>query len=273
MTLEELSRSWSSKGTENGRLQEQIWDRRAEDYEAKSLPSCGTNPFLKYLCEKVPMNGELSLLDVGCGAGRFSLALAGRVREAAGIDVSGNMIAAARRLAAEKKFSHLQFYKGDWASADLDALGFREHFDLVFAHMTPAVADYETLDKMNASSKRHCILVKPARRANLVEDAALARAGMAGQREQLDDAIPNTFAYLWMKGYEPEFSYRKEEWRSTRSLSDMEAWCVDRASLQKTLSKEEEASIRAYLREISKDGSIEEVTTTTIVTIYWEKRS
>lgn len=96
MTLEELSRIWSSKGTENGRLQEQIWDRRAEDYEAKSLPSCGTNPFLKYLCEKVPMNGELSLLDVGCGAGRFSLALAGRVREAAGIDVSGNMIAAAR---------------------------------------------------------------------------------------------------------------------------------------------------------------------------------
>ena len=79
----------------------------------------------------------------------------------------------------------------------------------------------------------------------------------------------NTFAYLWLKGYEPELSYRKEGWKSTRSLESMERWCVDRARLRKELTKEEEQAIRSFLREISRDGTVEETTRTTIVTIYW----
>ena len=140
---------------------------------------------------------------------------------------------------------------------------------MVFAHMTPAVVDYETLDKMDSCSKGHCILVKPARRIDTVQDAAFDRAGIRSHRQQMDDAVANTFAYLWMRGYEPEISYRKEEWKNVRSLESMEDWCVERARLQKELTHKEEAAIRAYLKSISRDGEIEERTRTTIVTIYW----
>ena len=178
------------------------------------------------------------------------------------------MLEAARRYARKEQLSNVSFYKEDWQTADIDALGFRGRFDLVFAHMTPAIADYGTLDKMNACAKGHCFLVKPTRREDAVQDAAFLRAGFLG-REQLDEAVMNTFAYLWLKGYEPELSYRKEVWKSTRSLESMERWCVDRARLRKELTKEEEQAIRSFLREISRDGTVEETTRTTIVTIYW----
>lgn len=270
MTLQELERNWKNGKTESGRLQERIWDERAEDFAAKPLPGKESHPFLRYLYEKLSLNKTMSVLDIGCGAGQLSLALAGEVREAVGMDVSGNMTAAVGRLAERERITNVRFFRQDWQAADLDALGFRGHFDLVFAHMTPAVSDYETLDKMNACSKEHCILVKPARRSDAVQDAAFARAGIFSQKEQLDDAIVNTFSYLWLKGYEPELSYRKEEWKSRRSLESMKKWCMDRAKLQKELTGAEEKAICRYLENISRDGQIEDRTLTTIVTIYWK---
>lgn len=268
MTLEELRDAWRPGKPENGRIQEKIWDERAEDFEIKELPSAENNEFLRYLYEKARPDRSMSALDIGCGGGKYSLALAKDVREVAGTDVSGRMLEAARRYARKEQLSNVNFYKEDWQTADIDALGFRGRFDLVFAHMTPAIADYGTLDKMNACAKGHCFLVKPARREDAVQDAAFLRAGLLG-REQLDEAVMNTFAYLWLKGYEPELSYRKEVWKSTRSLESMERWCVDRARLRKELTKEEEQAIRSFLREISRDGTVEETTRTTIVTIYW----
>ena len=72
-----------------------------------------------------------------------------------------------------------------------------------------------------------------------------------------------------LKGYELELSYRKEEWKSERSLESMKKWCVDRAKLQKDLTGAEEEAICRYLEGISRDGQIEDRTLTTIVTIYW----
>lgn len=269
MTLEELAEIWKNENPECGALQEKIWDERAAFFSEKALPTKEDNAFLQYLYEKVPLDKTMSVLDIGCGAGQLLLSVAGEVCEAVGTDVSGNMIAAARELAKREHRRNVQFYKEDWGKADLDALGFQKRFDLVYAHMTPAITDYETLDKMNACARAHCILVKPARRYDEVQDAAFARAGILGQKEQLDDAVVHTFTYLWLKGYEPELSYSKEAWCRSSSLESMEAWCVNRARLQKNLTGEEEKAILQYLRENSRDGMIEERTVTTKVTVYW----
>ena len=52
MTLEELRDAWRPGKPENGRIQEKIWDERAEDFEIKELPSAENNEFLRYLYEK-----------------------------------------------------------------------------------------------------------------------------------------------------------------------------------------------------------------------------
>lgn len=271
MTLEELKDSWKNQNPESGKIQEKIWDERAADFEVREVPSAENNEFLRYLYAKARPDRNMSVLDIGCGGGKYALALSGDVCEAVGTDVSGNMVEAARRSALQKQILNVRFLKEDWQTADIDALGFRERFDLVFAHMTPAVCDFVTLEKMDACAKKQCFLVKPARREDTVQDAAFARAGIGSRKQELDDTVANIFSWLWLKGYEPEISYRKEEWTHVRSLENMKNWCVNRARLGKELTEAEEKNILWYLQEVSRDGMIEDRTRTTIVTIYWKK--
>jgi SAM-dependent methyltransferase len=67
-------------------------------------------------------------LEIGCGIGRIQAALAPRLRETHGIDISGNMIAAARRRCAGLANVHLSRCSGR------DLAGFADRsFDLVLA--------------------------------------------------------------------------------------------------------------------------------------------
>ena len=71
---------------------------------------------------------DRGVLEIGCGIGRIQAALAHRVRESRGIDISGNMIAAARRRCAGLANVHLSRCSGQ----DLAGLADRS-FDLVLA--------------------------------------------------------------------------------------------------------------------------------------------
>lgn len=269
MNLEQLEREWVNPQMCSGPVQARMWDQRAEEYMERPIPRPGENLFLQYLLEKAKPDKSMNALDIGCGAGLYTIALAEYVEKAFGVDVSPDMIRGARKRAEGLGTANTEFFIQDWANADPDALNLRANFDVVFAHMTPAVCDYLTLDKMNACARGHCFLVKPARRHDKVQDAAFSMVGITGHRKQMDDMTPNAFAYLWLKGYNPEVSYREEIWEMEKPLKNMTDWCIDRAGLQKSLSHGEEDRIRKYLRDISMDGKIKETVTTTIVTVYW----
>ncbi|MFL6202684.1 MAG: class I SAM-dependent DNA methyltransferase [Thermoanaerobaculia bacterium] len=71
---------------------------------------------------------ERDVLEIGCGIGRIQAALAPRVRESHGVDISGNMIAAARRRCAGLANVRLERCSGK------DLAGFADRrFDLVLA--------------------------------------------------------------------------------------------------------------------------------------------
>lgn len=269
MDLELLKCKWTKPAGEYGDLQAKIWDGRAEDYSNKAIPTVKDNLFLKYLFEKAKPDLGMSVLDIGCGAGRFTIALAEYVKEAVGVDVSPKMIEAAGKSAGARNLSNIHFEAGDWSVWDLEKAGFKNKFDLVFAHMTPAISDYDTMNKMNECAKGHCFLVKPARRKDFIQDTAFELIGITEQKSQLDDGISNAFTYLWQRGYNPELSYRDEVWEREMTTEQMCDWCVNRAKLQKSITKEQEEQICRYIQENSADGKIKEKTTTTIVTIYW----
>jgi SAM-dependent methyltransferase len=72
----------------------------------------------------------MRLLDIGCGPGTITAALAGIVGTAIGVDIEPNAIAAARQLAANSSAPNLSFVE-----ADMTALPFEdEAFDAVFFH-------------------------------------------------------------------------------------------------------------------------------------------
>ena len=217
MTLEELRECWRGTDQNSGSLQRQIWDRVAEDYYQPELPDFNTDPFLQQVETFVPLDRPVCSLDIGCGAGRHTLALARRGGHSVGVDVSPRMIALAERSAQEHGLPNAVFQCVDWAAADVDAMGFRGAFDLVFAHMTPAIADYRTFERMAACSKKYRMMEKPFRRTDKVQDAAFAAAGVEPEEKRFDQDILYGFSYLWLRGYLPKLQYRQEVRRCERS--------------------------------------------------------
>jgi SAM-dependent methyltransferase len=59
------------------------------------------------------LSGEERALDAGAGAGTYALALAPSVREVVGLDPVPELLAEARRLAAERGAGNVTFVKGD----------------------------------------------------------------------------------------------------------------------------------------------------------------
>lgn len=266
--LEELKKNWVSHTQAD--VQARIWDRAAVDYGKKPLPDLQKDPFLKALSEAASLTEQTRTLDVGCGAGGYSLALAPFVGEAVGVDISGGMIGAAKARCQELGIHNARFDCINWNDADIDKLNFRGRFQVVFAHMTPAICDYDTLEKMDACSKHLCMLEKPTRRRDRVLDGALGTIGI-GSSGSYDSDLIHIFTYLWCKGYCPQFAYKEEVWDYERSTEEMIAWCTDRARLRKELTQAEEQTIAAFVEGLARDGKVNEQTTTTRVTIIWKK--
>ncbi len=82
------------------------------------------------LLERLRLNGDERILDVGCGDGKVTAALAARVPRGSvlGIDASPDMIAFARTMFPESAHPNLSFRYGDAAK-----LTFRHEFDIVVA--------------------------------------------------------------------------------------------------------------------------------------------
>ena len=95
MTLEELRACWRGTDQNSGSLQRQIWDRVAEDYYRPEVPDFNTDPFLRQVETFVPLDRPVCSLDIGCGAGRYTLALARRGGRSVGVDVPPRRIALA----------------------------------------------------------------------------------------------------------------------------------------------------------------------------------
>ena len=270
MDLETLKREWVYEDRGNGEQYAKMWDGRAEDFIRKPIPDIHENGFLACLWEKAKPAKNCEVLDIGCGAGQYSLALAPFVAETVGTDVSPVMIEAARRRAAEEGIENSEFIAEDWGQADIGEKDWESRFDIVFAHMTPAICDYHTLDLMNRCAAGHCFLVKPTRRSDEIMDGAFGEVGLPRKADELDMTVLNTFNYLWLKGITPEVTSKKEIWTMERSVEKMTAWCIDQASLRKELTSEEKERIHGFVEKRSVGGTVTEKVETTVVTVYWD---
>ena len=268
--LKHLKETWVSGKAYEPEVQQRIWDRVAKEYGEKPIPSMVGDAFLAEMTRNIQLCKDYRTLDIGCGSGVYSMALAPFVGEAVGIDISPNMIEYAAKRSRSLGLSNTSFQQVDWPSADIDVLGFRGAFDVVFAHMTPAICDYDTFDKLNACSRNLCMLEKPTRRKNAVMDEAFRLVGLNRSEAQYHGDIWQAFTYLWYKGYSPRFFYHDEVWDNEKSAEDMVAWCTDRALLQKKLTEQEQAVIRELISGKAVDGKVREHTVTTRVKLVWK---
>jgi trans-aconitate methyltransferase len=77
-------------------------------------------PVLDTLAGMFGLTGDDIVIDLGCGTGQLTLPLAARVRAVAGVDPEPDMLARARRAAAEQSITNVTWLLG--ADTDISAL-------------------------------------------------------------------------------------------------------------------------------------------------------
>ena len=242
------------------------WDSTAEEYLFEEKNSLENDPFLHFITGKTTLTKDMCTLDVGCGAGAYSVALAEKVGQADGVDLSPRMVELGNAYAESHGIDNLRLRVCNWHSCD--SAEFQGRYDLVFAHTTPAVADYRTLVKLCEASKGCCFLCIPSRRTDLVFDELRSLAGIPPIRKG-DDSVAYAFDTLWGLGYEPELGYTKTQWLPRRTPEEAEKWYLGRLRGRQEMSAETERRIRCRLRELAVDGYVQEQIDTTLVNFYW----
>ena len=266
MELSYIRKHWINQMNVDSAASISAWDSVAEDYVYDGSVSLEKNSFLQFMQSKIELTADMQVLDVGCGAGAYSLALAPKVKKAVGTDFSPKMIKAAKRSATQLGIANAEFIERDWHNCDGEE--FKRQYDVVFAHTTPAVVDYDSFMKMMEASKKYCFFCKPARRTDEVLDKLRSLVGM--DYLQHDESVAYTFDTIWAYGFNPELNYEETVWKSGKSLDEAQVWYLGRRKGTGHLTPAQEEEICRYLESISENGQVTETTKTTLVNMFWE---
>ncbi|MGI6706661.1 MAG: class I SAM-dependent methyltransferase [Clostridia bacterium] len=196
MTIEEIFEKWSLNG-KNKEAGVAMWNSMAASFGEQTLPTFDDDRFLQLLRKHHMLRKDSLVLDVGCGSGKYALAIAGHCKGVVGIDFSPDMLAIAKQKAAEENTRNVDFQWADWHEIDLKQHGLEGKFDLVIARMTPAVQSANTFQKLSLASRGWCVLSKPTRRTDSVYDEIRKRIGITVKRESADMDILYAFSLLW----------------------------------------------------------------------------
>lgn len=248
------------------------WNGSAEKYVAKELPDTKSSMAMRIIEREGMINKGFSALDVGCGGGRFSFALEALGASITATDFSPKMIEQAEKKQTERG-SKVCFSNDNWHTLSLKEKGWDKKFDLVLAHMTPAVVSAETFLKLSEASRNWVLMVKPTRRTNSVLDELNRLVGAEKDAKALDETVAYAFDLAWLNGFCPRFEYENQVWESDTALEKAIEEYTLRISSMHDLSDDNKETIRTYLESIAVDGSVHETSHTLIVAMYWQVRA
>jgi ubiquinone/menaquinone biosynthesis C-methylase UbiE len=159
--LAEMEALQAGRGTLGG----EFWDQRARRFSRGPMSSAERDPMLGHLRRAVKSAGRGSdggrgraggttVLDVGSGPGRFSLAIAPRAQRVTAVDPSKKMLAILRRRARELGVANVRTVTGRWQEVDVAVA------DVVLcSHVLTLVADAPAfLAKLDAHARHRVLL-------------------------------------------------------------------------------------------------------------------
>lgn len=254
----------------------EAWDEDVEFYTKYPIPNRENNNFFRLMTDNYDFKGDETVLDIGCGAGQYSIALSKFAKKVVGLDFSGKMIEAAKKSAATHGADNVEFVQMNWADVSTDDPLLKGGYDIVFAHTTPAIGGANAFDKMLRTANRMCFYSFPVRRKDrLMEDVwrnlnpnKASTSGLAFD----EDIIQYAFALIWESGAHPQFDYETDiVWEEKRPFNSVMAGCKAGAAKYGGFTADEEKKVAAYLETlIGADGLIPSRTDTEIVNIFWK---
>src|SRR6266487_3680152 len=101
-----------------GRTSADFWDRRAKGFHRITRDTVASDPFFARLRSKV--TPHTTILDVGAGTGRFTLALAPLAKHIIAIEPNVAMLDYLRRDASEQRRTNVSLLQTTWQDAAND---------------------------------------------------------------------------------------------------------------------------------------------------------
>lgn len=199
------------KKTQKAAEQEQLWDRKAEDFNRVVFNSKNNNleELMDLLIDRNIINSESKILDIGCGPGRHGMEFAKRSQSVVGLDISSKMLEFASENSKANNIVNTSYKKADWGDLDLKEAGWEKEFDFIFASMCPAIDGKGALEKMSKASKGYCMVSRMIKRQDGIAEEIINRFGIDAYKDPANgrETLWSFFNILWLMGYNPEMAY------------------------------------------------------------------
>ncbi|AFV01782.1 methyltransferase [Dehalobacter sp. UNSWDHB] len=245
------------------------WDNRVEEFTGIE-PDDRIMKIIELLTVERMLREDSTVLDIGCGPGRFAAEFARKAKSVTGVDISTKMLRTARDYVAAQELQNVDFIEMDWLQDDLSARLWKQKFSLVTAIMSPGIGSRESLEKMIAASSRYCFLSHFIERHDPISDE-LKRRFLPPHKEDVygNKGLYCCFNILWLKKLYPEITYIETARESVRTLDEANRHYITRLGMKTDLTDEQKADIRNYIQSKEKNGLIRETVTGKIACIYW----
>lgn len=246
--------------------QRELWNTEAQRYASAPTACFESDGFLRILKTSGVLDPEARVLDLGCGPGIYSVAIAERVKEVLGLDISEEMLAYARKRALSENRLNCSFSVIDWQHADLQALNLAKAFDVAVARLTPAINTSEDMDKLIACAQRAVFMEQFINRSHPWMHLAydIAGAGKPWNDERVDRIIE----HLREVGMNVVVHSRQAQWGTAqRPWEQVADFCLRRLALKISVSDELARTIRSEFRMRSIDGMLDARESLTLVTV------
>jgi len=261
----DFDRIWKIE-SRNKKDQQQFWDLRACEFNSRLASQRGikeTEQVLKFLKEKGALEKNSSVLDIGCGPGKYTLAFAKEVKTVTGTDISPKMIAFAKENARNRGLKNVKLVQASWPEVNILDSGWEKNFDLVFAAFCPGIDSADALKKMAEASRKHCFMSGFATRKDQVMEGL--KKHLSIQNKSWGNQIYFSFNLLWQWVYYPEITYQDRSWTNEYDIEQKADILITRLNDQ--ANRED---IIDYLKTICVNGKITEQTTSKVAWLYWQ---
>lgn len=265
---------------------QQLWDERADEWENEltfdTLKIESTkqrvDATVKFLRWRGLLQDTDDVIDIGCGPGRFVAEFAKTCHSATGSDISGRMLEHGAAYAKKCGLSNTDYVRADFNAVDLDELGWRKRFDLVFTSITPAVGGSGNLNKLMEMSRGFCFNSCFIHSEDDLVNAFLTQE--LGQPPKNNVAghwhwFYGLFNLLLLEGYFPETTYYDDRRSELLAVTPETAHRLcDRIAPPSGMSSEEMADqFYKYMKNhANADGFIARNSTCTYGWILWDVR-
>jgi len=210
------------------------------------------------------------VLDIGSGPGNYAIPMAQVAREVVALDPAPRMLEMVESRAKALGLDNVRCVLSTWEEVDLEALGWRRRFDLVFASVVPGVKDVTTLQKMIEASRGYCYLSKFAgeRKNNLQHKVWQRLMGRARNLHAMDIYLP--WNWLYTRGYFPHLKFIASDWENIEPIDVMEARLCDWFARFADVPGNYRQVIREVLEEEAVDGLVREEVKSHLALMVWK---